>query len=59
MSKNGVRVRDVERGARAAEDLEGGLAHVGDERVDVYERLDVTARGAGVRDRRLRHVAPL
>jgi hypothetical protein len=53
--ENGVRVWDVERGDRATEDLEGGLADLGDERVDVYERLDVTAGGAGVRD----HHAPL
>jgi hypothetical protein len=53
--ENGGRVGNVERGARAAEDLEGGLAHFGDERVDVDERLDIAARRAGVRD----HHAPV
>src|SRR5207253_2732452 len=53
--ENGGRVGNVERGARAAQDLEDGLAHFGDERVDVYERLDVTTYGTGVRD----HHAPI
>ena len=48
--EHGRRVGHVERRARSAEDLEDGLADVGDERVDVDERLDVAAAGAGVRD---------
>jgi hypothetical protein len=53
--ENGGRVGNVERGARAAQDLEHGLAHLGDERADVHERLDVTAGRADVRD----HHAPV
>ena len=48
--EHGGRVGDVERGARPAEDLEDALADLGDERVDVDERLDVAATGAGVGD---------
>jgi hypothetical protein len=46
---------NVERRARAAQDLEDILTHVGDERVDVHERLDVATCGTGVRD----HHAPV
>src|SRR5271166_6537480 len=48
--QNGRRVGNVERGARAAKDLEDGLTHFGDERVDAHERLDVTTGCTGVRD---------
>ena len=48
--ENGSRVWDVERGARTAEDLEDGLALLGDEGVDVDEGLHIAAAGAGVRD---------
>ena len=44
------RVGDVERGARSTEDLEDVLADVGDEGVDVDERLHVATTGAGVGD---------
>jgi hypothetical protein len=45
-----ARVGDVERGARPAQDLEDGLTLVGDEGIDVHQRLDVAALGPGVRD---------
>ena len=44
------RVGDVECGARSAEDLEDVLAHLGDEGIDVDERLHVATAGSGVRD---------
>lgn len=46
--QNGAWVRNLERGARPGEDLEDGLTYPGNERVDVHERLDVTACCAGV-----------
>ena len=53
--QNGSRVGNVERGTRPAKDLEDGLAHLGDERVNVHERLDVATGCSGVRD----HHAPV
>jgi hypothetical protein len=48
--KNGRRIRHVEGRARAAQDLENGLTYVGDEGVDVNQRLDVATVRTGVRD---------